>query len=68
LIIALIYVYGRIALRINSPGSGGTCLESQHLGDRDRWIFEFKVYRVSSRTARLHRENPSLKTTTAINK
>jgi hypothetical protein len=31
-------------------GSGGICLEAQHLGGRGRRISEF--YRVSSRTAR----------------
>jgi hypothetical protein len=44
-------------------GSGGACLESQHLGDRGRGrqISEFKdnlVYRVSSRTARAVQRNP----------
>jgi hypothetical protein len=37
------------------PGSGGTCLNSQHLGGRGTWIFYFEatlVYRVSSRTVR----------------
>jgi hypothetical protein len=43
------------------PGSGGACLESQHLGGRGRWISEFEaslVYRVSSRTARAIQRNP----------
>jgi hypothetical protein len=40
---------------------GGTCLQSQHLGGRDRRISEFEaslVYRVSSRTARAIQRNP----------
>jgi hypothetical protein len=39
----------------DEQGSGGACLQSQHLGGRGRWISEFEanlVYRVSSRTAR----------------
>jgi hypothetical protein len=43
------------------PGSGGTCLQSQHLGGKGRWISEFQaslVYRVSSRTARATQRNP----------
>jgi hypothetical protein len=42
-------------------GSGGECLQSQHLGGRGRWISEFEaslVYRVSSRTARATQRNP----------
>jgi hypothetical protein len=42
------------------PGSGGTRLQSQHLGDRGRRISESKaslVYRVSSRTARAIQRN-----------
>jgi hypothetical protein len=41
--------------------SGGTCLYSQHLWGRCRWISEFKaslVYKVSSRTARATQGNP----------
>jgi hypothetical protein len=40
---------------VGQPGSGGTRLESQHLGGRGRQISEFKaslVYRMSFRTAR----------------
>jgi hypothetical protein len=43
------------------PGSGGTRLESQHLGGRGRQISEFEaslVYRVSSRIARAAQRNP----------
>jgi hypothetical protein len=43
------------------PGSGGTHLQSQHLGGRSRWISEFEaslVYRVSYRTARATQRNP----------
>jgi hypothetical protein len=45
----------------NKPGGVGTCLLSQHLGGRGRWISEFEVslvYRVSSRTARATQRNP----------
>jgi hypothetical protein len=45
-------------------GRGGTCLWSQHLGGRGRWISEFEaslVYRVSSRTAKATQRNPVLK-------
>jgi len=51
-------------------GDGGTHL-SQHLGGRGRWISEFKaslVYRVSSRTASLHREILSQPNQTKPNK
>jgi hypothetical protein len=53
------------------PGSGGTCLYSQHLGGRGRQISEFKaslVYRVSSRAARTTQRNPVLKKTNKTNK
>jgi hypothetical protein len=46
---------------IEGPGGGGTHLYSQHLGNRGRWISEFKaslVYRVSSRIARAIQRNP----------
>jgi hypothetical protein len=42
-------------------GSGGTRLQSQHLGGRSRRISEFEaslVYRGSSRTARATQRNP----------
>ena len=42
-------------------GSGGTCLYSQHLGDRGRQLSEFEVslvYRVSFRVARAMQRNP----------
>jgi hypothetical protein len=45
-------------------GSGGACLQSQHLGGRGRWISEFEaslVYSLSSRTARTTQRNPVLK-------
>ena len=45
-------------------GIGGSCLSSQHLGSRGRWISEFEaclLYRVSSRTARTTQRNPILK-------
>jgi hypothetical protein len=48
-------------LRTTEPGSGGTCLYSQHLGGRGRQISGFEaslVYRVSSRTARTIQRNP----------
>ena len=48
-----------------TAGHGGTCLQSQHLEGRVRWISEFKaslVYRVTSRTAGLHRETLTPKT------
>ena len=41
-------------------GGGGICLESQHLGDRDRQISEFEaslIFKVSSRTARAIQRN-----------
>jgi hypothetical protein len=53
------------------PGSGGTCLYSQHLGGRGRRISEFEaslVYRVSSRTVRATQRNPVLKNKTKQNK
>jgi hypothetical protein len=43
------------------PGSGGSCLYYQHLGDRGRLISKFEVnlvYKVSSRTARATQRNP----------
>ena len=46
------------------PGSGGTCLSSQHLGGRGRQISEFKAnlfYRVNSRKARATQKTPVLK-------
>jgi hypothetical protein len=49
---------------IAEPGSGGTRLLSQHLGDRSRWMSEFEaslVYRMSSRTARATQRNLSQK-------
>jgi hypothetical protein len=42
-------------------GSGGACLQSQHLGGRGRWTSEFEaslVYKVSSRTDRATQRNP----------
>jgi hypothetical protein len=57
---------------VAEPGSGGTRLLSQHLGDRGRWMSEFEaslVYRVRSRTARATQRNPVSKTkTTTKNK
>jgi hypothetical protein len=53
------------------PGSGGTCLQSQHLGGKGRWISEFEaslVYRVSSRTARAIQRNPVSKNKQTTNK
>ena len=50
-------------------GTGGTHLESQHLGGRQ--ISEFKatlVYKVSSRTARSIQRNPVSKNKTKQNK
>ena len=43
------------------PGSGGTCLYSQHLLGRSRELSEFEaslIYRVSSRTARVTQRKP----------
>jgi hypothetical protein len=39
------------------PGSGGTCLESHHLGGRSREISEFEAS-LSSRTVRATQRNP----------
>jgi hypothetical protein len=42
-------------------GDGGAHLQSQHLGGRGRWIYEFEtslVFRVSSRTTRATKNNP----------
>jgi hypothetical protein len=53
----------RPAWATHLPGSGGVCLQSQHLGGRGRQTSEFEdslVYRVSSRAAR-HRETLSWK-------
>ena len=51
-----------IFIRLSSgPGSGGSHLESQHLGGRGRRISEFEaslVYKVSSRIARATQRNP----------
>jgi hypothetical protein len=52
-------------------GGGGICLESQHLGDRDRQISEFEaslIYRASSRTARTIQRNPVSKNNKQKNK
>lgn len=49
------------------PGSGGTRLECQHLGDRGRQISDFEaslIYRPSSRTANTPPRNPASKITT----
>jgi hypothetical protein len=55
-------MYVEVKIKLGkSPGSGGTRLQSQHLGGRGRWISEFEVslvYRVSSRTARATQRNP----------
>jgi hypothetical protein len=50
-----------VYVRKLEPGGGGTCLSSQHLGGRGRWISEFEaslVYRLRSRTARATQRNP----------
>jgi hypothetical protein len=58
-------LFSRNEIKIQSyPGSGGTCLSSQHLGGRGRRISEFKAnlfYRVNSRTARATQKTPVLK-------
>jgi nitrogen fixation protein FixH len=57
-------------VELEPAGRGGTCLSSQHLGGRGRWISEFEaslVYKVSSRTARPIQRNPVSKNQTKPN-